>query len=519
MRTIILTTDKLKNLSIRSVSADAAVEETAIESIDFAVGVTADLEEVAAQDRLCIYYIHPLYVAEAAILSGLDVHKAQTFMRLLLAEITDFYRSSRSNIELRAVDLENMDEQVSNSTLKGAATRLVASQLLSNDKHIAKKLSELEACSVSGFEHSPSLPIAELLLSLSETERVLLENTQQIEAAKDKVIKLEDQLVNETKYRAKAEELVNSLQDEFDTINDELNRLKLELESQSNTVKAEVKLKEEVEAENRDLLEQLFKTQEAYETLLEKQRDVEKLNEKTTADLVEATNRAKSLEAELNKATLSNESALDQIASVKNELQKTLSALDTESQKLISAEKSNAELESENEQILGELFKVQESYEQLLEQNTLKQKELARSYTNISDLRSQKIKDEVYLSWLTSTIEQLHRESFAHNRRFKRAMTRNRKLIEQFSQIFDPSYYTENYPDALNSEWKPLEHFLLFGCYEGKNPSAGFDTHAYLTEYPDVAESGFNPLIHYIKFGQFEGRNPSPEIKKLTHVK
>jgi len=46
----------------------------------------------------------------------------------------------------------------------------------------------------------------------------------------------------------------------------------------------------------------------------------------------------------------------------------------------------------------------------------------------------------------------------------------------------------------------------MFGWHEGRDPSAGFDTTGYLAANPDVAAAGVNPLDHYLMFGVYEGR-------------
>ena len=41
---------------------------------------------------------------------------------------------------------------------------------------------------------------------------------------------------------------------------------------------------------------------------------------------------------------------------------------------------------------------------------------------------------------------------------------------------------------------------------EGRDPSARFDTLGYLAANPDVAAAGVNPLDHFLQFGIYEGR-------------
>ena len=85
------------------------------------------------------------------------------------------------------------------------------------------------------------------------------------------------------------------------------------------------------------------------------------------------------------------------------------------------------------------------------------------------------------------------------------------RLIES-SGLFDAKWYLGQYAD-LNSDAKvaqnPLHHYVLFGGFEGRNPSEYFNTIWYLEQNPDVAQEGVNPLVHYILHGKSEGRSPT----------
>jgi SAM-dependent methyltransferase len=83
---------------------------------------------------------------------------------------------------------------------------------------------------------------------------------------------------------------------------------------------------------------------------------------------------------------------------------------------------------------------------------------------------------------------------------------RNTRMIKQ-SSLFSESYYLQNNPDVANSGMNPARHYLLYGGFEGRNPSEKFDSSFYLDQNPDVKASGMNPLVHYIRFGKDENRN------------
>lgn len=80
-------------------------------------------------------------------------------------------------------------------------------------------------------------------------------------------------------------------------------------------------------------------------------------------------------------------------------------------------------------------------------------------------------------------------------------------LIQE-SGLFNSDWYINEYPDVAITGLPPLEHFVKYGFYFGRNPGPGFDNDFYLEQNPDVKNAGIHPLIHYIKYGIDEGRTP-----------
>ena len=79
-----------------------------------------------------------------------------------------------------------------------------------------------------------------------------------------------------------------------------------------------------------------------------------------------------------------------------------------------------------------------------------------------------------------------------------------------FNGLIDRNWYLQRYPDVAEGHQDPVDHYLIYGFKEGRDPNPLFDTDWYLSQNPDVAESGVNPLQHYMEFGQKEGRDPNP---------
>lgn len=83
------------------------------------------------------------------------------------------------------------------------------------------------------------------------------------------------------------------------------------------------------------------------------------------------------------------------------------------------------------------------------------------------------------------------------------------RLIQQ-SGLFECDWYRQRYPDVAQVGMDPVEHYLLHGASESRDPGPAFSTARYLVDYPDVADAGLNPLVHYLAFGRAEGRVARP---------
>jgi O-antigen biosynthesis protein len=81
------------------------------------------------------------------------------------------------------------------------------------------------------------------------------------------------------------------------------------------------------------------------------------------------------------------------------------------------------------------------------------------------------------------------------------------------SGLFSAEWYLDQYQDVAVAGQDPLEHYLLYGAAEGRDPGPKFSTTGYLARYDDVADTGINPLLHYIRCGQSEGRSPKPILR------
>ncbi|HUE98854.1 MAG TPA: glycosyltransferase 61 family protein [Anaerolineales bacterium] len=97
-------------------------------------------------------------------------------------------------------------------------------------------------------------------------------------------------------------------------------------------------------------------------------------------------------------------------------------------------------------------------------------------------------------------------------RRLKRV--RDARLIES-SDLFDREWYLAKNSDVATSGVDPVQHYLAYGGFEGRDPGPGFNSRWYLDSHEDVRNTGVNPLVHYLKYGRSEGRETSFPVFRL----
>jgi LmbE family N-acetylglucosaminyl deacetylase/glycosyltransferase involved in cell wall biosynthesis len=97
----------------------------------------------------------------------------------------------------------------------------------------------------------------------------------------------------------------------------------------------------------------------------------------------------------------------------------------------------------------------------------------------------------------------------------RRRLLGDAETIEK-SGLFDEKYYLENNPDVRNSDLTAVEHYLIYGGYEGRKPSDKFNHDLYMNQYPEVLETGKNPLLYYIM--NVKVKNTDSQLIKQTQI-
>jgi hypothetical protein len=105
-------------------------------------------------------------------------------------------------------------------------------------------------------------------------------------------------------------------------------------------------------------------------------------------------------------------------------------------------------------------------------------------------------------AWWVATLR------FARMRKQMRPYRHARIVLK--SGLMHEAWYLRQYPDVAAVGIPPALHYVLFGGFEGRDPSPMFSSQAYLDAYPDVRASKTNPLVHYMQKGRYENRSIHP---------
>ncbi|NYU09458.1 hypothetical protein A8O28_10125 [Enterobacteriaceae bacterium CCUG 67584] len=216
----------------------------------------------------------------------------------------------------------------------------------------------------------------------------------------------------------------------------------------------------------------------------------------------------KSLNVDITKKQISLENDIQQKNKSITTLEEEISKL-----KLTNEEQKNKiiELTSESEiykKSLNERFSELAAITNMLEgsrRDVIKLQDQLSSATQKTD--------NIRNGLLRKTTASLRVLSNPRNLNKKKQNNKIKKSVELIknSELFDTEWYLTQYPDVKDSGIDPARHYLLFGGFEQRDPSALFSSQGYLDLYTDVKESGMNPLVHYICFGRNEERVITPE--------
>ncbi|MFN7003889.1 MAG: glycosyltransferase, partial [Roseinatronobacter sp.] len=89
------------------------------------------------------------------------------------------------------------------------------------------------------------------------------------------------------------------------------------------------------------------------------------------------------------------------------------------------------------------------------------------------------------------------------------------RMFEQKTLLkahFDAEFYADCNPDLSGGSLDLLEHYILFGWKEGRDPARWFSTRFYRDTYTRAADHDIDPLSHYLIWGKAHGFRPNPSV-------
>lgn len=138
------------------------------------------------------------------------------------------------------------------------------------------------------------------------------------------------------------------------------------------------------------------------------------------------------------------------------------------------------------------------------------EKDITERFDEVAILTRSLLKSESDFKEFKQRNTILHNRSKAFARELAKSRFNDYRNAIKNSEYFDEIWYLNQYDDVGKSGMDPLEHFILQGAQEYRNPSPLFDTYWYVSKYVDVQQSTANPLVHFINNGVKEGRLPLP---------
>jgi len=122
--------------------------------------------------------------------------------------------------------------------------------------------------------------------------------------------------------------------------------------------------------------------------------------------------------------------------------------------------------------------------------------ELERLRTENSRLNQEAVANEHRIRALLE--QQLRTSGLSKSLGTDPSPARLREAIRQ-SGLFDADWYAQAYPDVGQTGMDPLDHYLRYGAFEGRDPAPGVDSKAYMAANPHLKGLGMSVLEHQVR--------------------
>ncbi len=390
-------------------------------------------------------------------------------------------------------------------------------QALQEAKSKHSELSEENALLLSQL-HSVQEELEKVFLASQSTEQRLEESRREIENLSEE-LKGQRELLSKTKQQAEAQTAEKQKQLE-----------------QANQAKASA---EKTAAEQKTQLEQLTQAKQQAEAQageIQKQLELtiqardksEKLAQELKAQATQLEQRAIKSERERDDAADENELMLNQLHIVQEELESYFlkhqaaearaSELERKIQEIRQRSERRANLASEFDarakRLAGRGSKLAEQINALetqlhSAQNAAEHSRLQRDELSAALQRALTQNDHALRKLTTSSrllslparlklaLRAAHVDWRFRGRRKLPGVDRTVRRLLVSTPLFDAEWYLKRYPDVAEAGVHPVDHFLLFGGPENRDPSPAFNTYAYAVTNALTGRE-VNPLLHYL---------------------
>ncbi|WP_193092738.1 glycosyltransferase family 2 protein [Halomonas colorata] len=96
-------------------------------------------------------------------------------------------------------------------------------------------------------------------------------------------------------------------------------------------------------------------------------------------------------------------------------------------------------------------------------------------------------------------------------------INRNHYELVRKSNLLNKKWYLEQYKDVAMLKMDPIEHYLKYGAYMGRDPSTNFSGSFYKESFLDK-DNDVNPLLHYLEIGKIKDYKIRPNAIHLRNL-
>jgi len=183
---------------------------------------------------------------------------------------------------------------------------------------------------------------------------------------------------------------------------------------------------------------------------------------------------------------------------------------------------AEARLERERAAGRAELARLEEKYGEYLRREYRQHQEEISELLERRRAEEEKLRSSLYwratapVRWMLDFSEavlhagrRLGLRIYSLLKRVSPSWRRHLRILSE-SPLFDAEYYAAKNPDLRGAALTPVEHYLLYGAAERRNPHPLFDTGYYLDRYFGGSPGPVNPLVDFLLQGARLRRNPHP---------